>query len=156
VGGCGGTEIPSLSRFDEALADPAYCVCSELPAQCGVVCVRVSCRQTPGLPGHAWAYLLVRLGGLHRRHPGELATKVGYFGVKSKSTIDYKLPRGQMCTKPAKVGRLASTLLKYVGSRRNEDPPPPSPLLGLSAALKWGLSWQMGLSPPRASGGQIS
>ena len=32
------TEIPSLSRFDEALADPAYCVCSELPAQCGVVC----------------------------------------------------------------------------------------------------------------------
>jgi len=61
VGGCGGTEIPSLSRFDEALADPAYCVCSELPAQCGVVCVRVSCRQTPGLPGHAWAYLLVRL-----------------------------------------------------------------------------------------------
>ena len=64
------TEIPSLSRFDEALADPAYCVCSELPAQCGVVCVRVSCRQTPGLPGHAWAYLLaVRLGGLHRRHP---------------------------------------------------------------------------------------
>ena len=61
VRGSGGTEIPSLSRFDEALADPAYCVCSELPAQCGVVCVRVSCRQTPGLPGHAWAYLLVRL-----------------------------------------------------------------------------------------------
>jgi hypothetical protein len=27
----------SLSAFDEARG-PAYCVCSELPAQCGVVC----------------------------------------------------------------------------------------------------------------------
>ena len=37
--------------------------------------------------------------GARRRHPGELATKVGYFGVKSA-----KVCRAQMGTKPAKVG----------------------------------------------------
>ena len=37
----------------------------------------------------------------------ELATKVGYFGVKSANVI-----RDQMGTKPAKVGRLASGVLK--------------------------------------------
>ena len=36
-----------------------------------------------------------------------LATKVGYFGIKPT-----KVPRGQISTKPAKVGRLAATLLK--------------------------------------------
>ena len=46
------------------------------------------------------------------KHPGVLATKVGYFGVKST-----KVHRVQMGTKPAKVGRLQSLgvnrLLKY-------------------------------------------
>ena len=42
------------------------------------------------------------------RHPGELATKVGYFGVKSTKVH----PGVQMGTKPAKVGRLAPGVLK--------------------------------------------
>ena len=48
---------------------------------------------------------------------GELATKVGYFGVKSNTNVQLV----QMGTKLAKVSRLqslASTLLKYVGSAR--------------------------------------
>ena len=44
---------------------------------------------------------------LNRHHRGVLATKVGYFWVRPT-----KVPRGQMGTKPAKVGRLAATLLK--------------------------------------------
>jgi hypothetical protein len=40
-------------------------------------------------------------------HPGVLATKVGYFGVKSTN-----VQRLQMGTKPAKVGRLAPGVLK--------------------------------------------
>jgi len=42
-----------------------------------------------------------------REHPGVLATKVGYFGVKSTH-----VQRLQMGTKPAKVGRLAPGVLK--------------------------------------------
>ena len=55
---------------------------------------------------------------------GTLATKAAYFGVKSTNVF-----RGEMCTKPAKVGRLASTLLKYVSSaqRRPSSPPPHTP-----------------------------
>jgi hypothetical protein len=47
---------------------------------------------------------------------------VGYFGVKSTNVC-----LAQMGTKPAKVGRLASTLLKYTSVLRNEDPPDPPP-----------------------------
>jgi len=53
-------------------------------------------------------------------------TKVGYFGVKST-----KVPREQMGTKPANVGRLqplgVTTLLTYVGSAQRRPPPPPPP-----------------------------
>ena len=42
-------------------------------------------------------------------HGGVLATKVGYFGVKSANVL-----REQMGTKPAKVGRLAPCLLNRV------------------------------------------
>ena len=46
-------------------------------------------------------------------HPGVLATKVRYFGVKSA-----KVPPGQMGTKPAKVGHLlAATLLKSTSEK---------------------------------------
>ena len=56
--------------------------------------------------------------------PGVVVTKVVYFGVNSSNVL-----REQMGTKPAKVGHLAATLLKYVGSGlRNEDLPlPPRP-----------------------------
>ena len=47
-------------------------------------------------------------------HGGVLATKVGYFGVKSA-----KVPQGQMGTKPAKVGHLAPGVLKV---RRGPQP----------------------------------
>ena len=54
------------------------------------------------------------------------------------------MPRGQMCTKPAKVGRLASTLLnKSTWVLRNEGPPllPPPGLrsVGGPKLLIWGL-----------------
>jgi hypothetical protein len=88
-------------------------------------------------------------------HGGELATKVGYFGVKSTN-----VRRTQMGTKPAKVGRLASTLLKYVGSAQRSAFPAPPPFgppntashkkvfapqnkvfaVGGPKLLKWGLS----------------
>ena len=42
-----------------------------------------------------------------------------YFGVKYTN-----VQRVQMGTKPAKVGRLASTLLKYVGSAQRRPPSP--------------------------------
>ena len=49
------------------------------------------------------------------RHGGELATKVGYFGIKSTNVL-----REQMGTKPAKLGRLQSlgvnSAKKYFGS----------------------------------------
>jgi hypothetical protein len=48
------------------------------------------------------------------------ATKVGYFEVKSTNVV-----QDQMCTKPAKVGHLAATLLKYAGSAQRRPPPPP-------------------------------
>jgi hypothetical protein len=54
--------------------------------------------------------------GARRRHPGELATKVGYFGVKSA-----KVCRAQMGTKPAKVGRLGPRCAKV---RRGLHPAP--------------------------------
>jgi len=38
--------------------------------------------------------------------PGVLATKVGYFGVKS-ANVRPNVRRSQMGTQPAKVGRLA-------------------------------------------------
>ena len=77
---------------------------------------------------------------LIQKHPGELATKVGYFGVKST-----KVHRVQMGTKPAKVGHLqslgVSTLLKSTSVLRNEDLPPPGVRsVGGPKLLKWGLS----------------
>jgi hypothetical protein len=51
-------------------------------------------------------------------HPGVLAAKVGYFGVKSA-----KVCRAQMGTKPAKVGRLGPRCAKV---RRGLHPAPPS------------------------------
>jgi hypothetical protein len=80
-------------------------------------------------------------------HPGVLATKVRYFGVKST-----KVYRVQMGTKPAKVGRLRSLGVNSakvrVGSAHNEDlpvPPRPPPPPGFRSVggpklLKWGLS----------------
>ena len=44
-------------------------------------------------------------------HPGVVATKVRYFGGSNR----LKCPRGQMGTKPAKVGRLAPCLLNQGG-----------------------------------------
>ena len=68
-----------------------------------------------------------------------------YLGVKLSKVL-----REQVGTKPAKVGRLASTLLKYVGSaQRSTKTFPPSPLpphpqvfapVGGPKLLKWGLS----------------
>ena len=60
-----------------------------------------------------------------------------YFGVKYTN-----VQRVQMGTKPAKVGRLASTLLKYVGSAQRRPPPPRQAFrsVGGPKLLKWGLS----------------
>ena len=58
-------------------------------------------------------------------HPGVLVAKVGYFAFGVKSAKVYQV---QMGTKPAKVGRLASTLLnKSTWVLRNEDPPSSPP-----------------------------
>ena len=45
-------------------------------------------------------------------HPGVLATKVGYFGVKSTKVPTCAVTSVQMGTYPAKVGRLAPGVLK--------------------------------------------
>jgi hypothetical protein len=52
--------------------------------------------------GH-WLRPDVRRDRVRLRHPGVLATKLGYFGVKSTNVY-----RVQMGTKPAKVGHLQS------------------------------------------------
>jgi len=68
-----------------------------------------------------------------------------YFGVKYTN-----VQRVQMGTKPAKVGRLASTLLKYVGSAQRRPPPPrssPPPAPGGPKLLVRGCS---GVSPFRS------
>ena len=75
------------------------------------------------------------------RHGGELATKVGYFGVKSTNVL-----REQMGTKPAKLGRLQSLGVNSAKVRRfcatKTSPPPPQGLrsVGGPKLLKWGLS----------------
>ena len=69
------------------------------------------------------------------KHPGVLATKVGYFGVKST-----KEHRVQMGTKPAKVGRLAPGVLKCGAASFAASTPhrraPPQKGLPIHAASK--------------------
>jgi len=76
-------------------------------------------------------------------HPGELATTVGYFGVKS-TNVFYQV---QMGTKPAKVGHLQSLGVNSAKVRRfcaTKTPLPPPPVFAprgrTKVAIKWGLS----------------
>ena len=86
-------------------------------------------------------------------HPGELATTVGYFGVKS-TNVFYQV---QMGTKPAKVGHLQSLGVNSAKVRRfcaTKTPLPPpwsslDPRGRTKVAIKWGLS-----GPGAGRGGQ--
>jgi hypothetical protein len=72
-------------------------------------------------------------------HPGVVATKVGYFGVKST-----KVYRVQMGTKPAKVGRLQSfdvnsaKVRRFCATKTSTPPPPRSSLRGRTKVAKVG------------------
>ena len=63
-----------------------------------------------------------------RRAPGGtvVATKVGYFGVKS-TNVHRVRDGAQYLLKSVACSRLASTLLKYVGSAQRRPPLPPPP-----------------------------
>jgi len=66
-------------------------------------------------------------------HPGVLATKVGYFGVKSTNVL-----RAQMGTKPAKVGHLQSRGVNSAKVRRfcaTKTPPPRPPRSSLRGRI---------------------
>jgi hypothetical protein len=66
-----------------------------------------------------------------QKHPGVVATKVGYFGVKSTNVHRVQMRDGHKTLLRSVTCRvacgLASTLLKYVGSGQRRPPPPPPP-----------------------------
>ena len=74
-------------------------------------------------------------------HPGVVATKVGYFGVKST-----KVYRVQMGTKPAKFGHLQSLgvnsakVRRFCATKTSPFPPPGLRSVGGPKLLKWGTS----------------
>ena len=58
---------------------------------------------------------------IREAHPGVLVAKVGYFDPKSAKVPIW----ADMGTKPAKVGHLAATLLKYVPKKQKNKTVPP-------------------------------